>query len=265
MNILSKESPQGYDFKRLYQRSIGKPTPILSNWGELMCFRPSVDIQQGLRNRGVKIHKIEDAVSANISLDYYPVRIEKFPDLGSGILTAEQLLSKIRFSINDFLNPWLAEFRPFEPSIDSPKWDSSKLRDHLGTVLLIAITGEPGGAAVVVGNSTIDNIIFTTVYTRESFNHPVSGHRQIGYISTGEAGVYEFFAKGTDALTGLLDIGRFIYPAQDVLWRGFQERLSSFVNDNGGVAKIIKPIIHRPPLLETMRDYCVNPKVPWIE
>lgn len=268
MTILyPKSSRDGYDYKRLYQVLIGRGVPSLSDWEHLISFRPRISVQEVLQDRGIRIHRLESASGADVSLDYYPVEVSKFPDWGGGPISPETLFDTIRLDINSFVNAFYAEFRPLE-DVDANKWQSFSPADHIGAVLYIGILGDPpviptDAAAVVVGHSAPDNWIFTTVWTDESHAHPVTGNRQFGYEQVPETTKYRFYTRGVDALTGALDIGLFIYPVQDLLWKSLQDKIADYVNANNGEAKVVNRTLHRPPLREVLQDYH-HPSVGWI-
>ena len=70
--------------------------------------------------------------------------------------------------------------------------------------------------------------------------HPISGNRMWAIEPAGSDWIV--YTMGADRATSLLDwsansVG-LVWMGADILWRGFQQRVAKFVNDNEGVAKV---------------------------
>lgn len=241
------------------------PPPALQDWAELISFRPPVPIQLGLNSRfqvaGLPanvVHAIEDA-RGPINLDYFPVRIEALPLKGGVGMTADELLEEIRRNINNFVAgyPQGCQFNPYDVAIDGPVWAPPFFPTGMpGAVISIDMwVGLPGPLAplgnledgsVVLAEITHDHWTFSTVWTPDDGNHPVSGNRRFGY-EIRHAGEFVFYTRGADRTTTLADsqLSTTVFGAAEHLWRSFQARLAAFVNANGGIAHIEPADSHR--------------------
>lgn len=200
------------------------------------------------------MQKIDDAYSSVVNLDYFPVAVSELPIIDGTRATPEQFLEHIRKGINDFIDPFYSEFTPYHwyGVDDTQLWNSN---NPLGAVVAVDIAGLED-ASVIVSHSSSDKWIFTTIYDPRFGEHPVSGNRDFGYI-TNPDGSYTFYMRGVDRLTSwdatlLQVIPQFFggagipFSQADALWTSFQDKVSDFVNSNGGAATVDQIQIVRP-------------------
>jgi hypothetical protein len=257
------------------------PFPGLQDWERLISFRPAETIQIGVNTRFPRVgfpslgfpsracHALEDG-HGPINLDYYPVRIAAMPTSGNITMQAGQLLEHLRRNLNLFLNntPDGCTFFPYDPVIDTAAWLPPFLETAFpGAVLTIDIfinrvNFEDG--SVVLSEITSDYWIFSTLYTPNDFNHPVSGNRQFGFVPTG-AGEFLFYTRGADRVTTWIDDlnAERVFGGANQLWRSLQIKLAAFVNSNGGLATIEPPISNRYDWGAVQGSY-FHPNVNWV-
>lgn len=150
-----------------------------------------------------RIQDINDAYSSIVNMDYFPITVNQLPIVQGTRLTAEEFLTHIRKNINDFVHTNLAKFTPYEwPSYnEAALWNSS---NPLGAVIEIDIAeymGVSDDGSVIVSGYSPDKWTFTTIYDPKYGSHPVSGHRDFGYVENPN-GSYTFYTRGVDRLTG---------------------------------------------------------------
>ncbi|KQW01526.1 hypothetical protein ASC87_14400 [Rhizobacter sp. Root1221] len=184
--------------------------------------------------RGFSLQTIDAAVG-DLNLDFYKVDITRFPSGWDG----PKLLQHFMRNINQYIDTRNTEFTPFSDQ-DAQRLASA---NPLGTVFRLNILG-PDNAAVVISDVKPQYFSVSTIYTPETGDHPVSGHRMFGYAN--EPGKTVFFTRAADR-PSLLPMGfqEAIFFGADKLWRSMQSKVVAFVNDNGGVATIIEPFSER--------------------
>jgi hypothetical protein len=266
--------------------------PALQDWKNLISFRPPAVIQFGVNERfggGVlpdrACHAIEDGLGP-INLDYYPIRISAMPVSGGQMMTAVELLEFIRRNLNNFVDsaPSGAIFNTYDPLIDDALWLPPFLQSgFIGSVISIdiivginigipinVILGDtkantnPEDGSVVLSEIAPDRWIFSTIRTPNDLNHPVSGNRQFGFFPT-VAGEFIFYIRGADRLTTFIDdfFGETVFAGANNLWLSFQRRVTTFVNQNGGLATIESPLSDRYDWPTIQASY-FNPTETWI-
>jgi hypothetical protein len=213
-------------------------------WRELIQFQVPQAIQSDLRNRNMRVQLFEEAIGAQINLDYFPVLIRKFPSVNGTQLNAEGLIREIRLGMTGesplFVDPYYSTFQPYE-AVDTAKWESN---DPTGTVVFIDILG-PDNAAVVISRATDQFWIFSTIWTPRSGQHPVTGHRLFGIQENG-TGDFVVFTKGADLSSGFLESQAGVrelatFEAGERLWLSFQQRIVAWVKTHDGEAVAQQP------------------------
>lgn len=217
--------------------------------------------------RIASVQRIDDAYSAVVNMDYFPVTVDQLPIVNGTRLTPEQFLNYIRTDINNFVDTSYSKFTPYNNYgiDDRALWNSN---NPLGSVIKIEIPGDPGSVMVTGYNS--DKWTFTTVYEPVYQTHPVSGNRDFGFTRNTN-GSYTFYTRGVDRLTkmegtALHNVSKFFtgssYPLgqADKLWKSFQEKISYFVNHHSGSASVAKEEIERPDW-QKVKDV-INGKLP---
>jgi hypothetical protein len=150
-------------------------------------------------------------------------------------MTPEEFLTHVRLNLNSFLDTSISKFYPYSLA-EAALW---AFDNPVGIVLKIDIV--PDNAAVVVSSATPMGWVFSTVTTPATGTHPVSGHRS--FFLAQRDGTYYFINKGLDMTSsgiaglGLPIAGWFGYRKADELWRSLQNKLTKFINANGGEAK----------------------------
>ncbi|HSL03321.1 MAG TPA: hypothetical protein VK901_07265 [Nitrospiraceae bacterium] len=249
--------------------------PNLSDWKELISFRPPTAIQQNIKSRIWGFHAIEKPGAIGpINLDYYPVEVSQLPLLGGVRSTPEQFLKHIRLNINNFLDPTLTRFYPYD-QIEAVKWASP---NPLGAVLHLdfrehSVNVDDG--SVVVADFRPDRWIVSTIWNLTDGFHPLCGNREWGYTKTG-SGTYIYYTKAGDRLTdrpylttlmrAAVVLGKnVIYKSQRKFWTGFQKGISDFVNNpvQGGKAQALPPSETRYDWGQVAAQYH-RPTINWI-
>lgn len=193
------------------------------------------------------IQDIDDASSALINFDYFPVKISQMPKDSSGnSMTPSSLFEYFRLNWNKFIDTTLAEFHPYKDNYwdDTNLWNSN---NALGAMLHLKMIDD--GTVIVTKhnhNSNFAQLYVKTLRTPLDGEHPVSGTRSWGIISDNN-GEYCFYTSAADRITGALQTvantwaDRFgIYSGfdrADDLWRSLQDKMIDFINNNGGSAR----------------------------
>lgn len=180
-----------------------------------------------------RIQDLNNAYGTIVNMDYFPVTINQLP---SGH-TAETLLNHIRMNINSFTNDD-AVFSPYPGlSGESTIWNSN---DPLGAILTIDLF--PHDGSVIVTETTSNKWIFSVIRSPLDIQHPISGNREFGFTQNND-GTITFYTRGVDRLTQPItaavgeladELGIDILSQADPLWMSFQDKISEFVNQNGG-------------------------------
>lgn len=196
-----------------------------------------------------RLQDINNAYSTVINMDYFSVNIDKLPKGTS----PESFLNYIRLNINNFVNNKYANFTPYKwhGVNDTKLWNSS---NPLGTVIAIDMLG-PDNGSVIVTNYSNREWTFSTIYDPKYGSHPISGHRDFGFIQNSNNS-YTFYTRGVDRLTDksaetLYDLSQKLnydipFNIADNLWKSFQTKITDYVNSNGGKASVNSPQIKRP-------------------
>jgi subtilisin family serine protease len=204
---------------------------------DLLSYRPPADLQRASFARTMPVQRIEDGWG-QVNFDRYPVLITRLPTRIPGVTSAETLLQHIRLTFNSHINTHLAEFEPYDPAIDAPRWRST---NAVGAVLHIDMGGPDNGSVLCVEH-TERHWRFSTVKTPRDGWHPISGTREWGITSV-DAG-FEVYTRAADRLC--CPEGGVLFPAAfriaDQLWRSFQSGVATLVNSNGGAATIRSPM-----------------------
>ncbi|WP_316804895.1 hypothetical protein [Pedobacter nototheniae] len=245
------------------------PCETLKKWIATAKFVPDASIINKLRTladnyvdqRRTYYHKyiayiqnINAAFSPIVNMDNFSVTITTLPEINGIRITADQFIHYIRTNLNS-LTDGTKTFMPYNyyGIDDRSKWVSN---DPKGSILALDISG-PDNASVITSKSTSNGWTFTTIHEPIYGTHPVSGHRDFGYIRNADLS-YTFFTRGVDRLTtGDAYLAEVIptligfekglpFSQADKLWTSFQYGIVNFVNLNGGVASIDVPEILRP-------------------
>ncbi len=237
-------------------------------WVQLARFQPSVELVDELWKRRFEVQYIEESLSREnrefvrdtvgyVNHDFYPVRVARMPSLGGAALTPAQLLHHIRVHLNDFIDSRYARFTCMDREVDGPRWNAPVA---LGAVIKIDckmwwITDHAG---VVVSAHCPQGWIFTTLKGPRGSGpgtHPVSGNRQFGFRPDADGGSW-FFTRGLDRVTGGTRIlgSALAFRVADRLWKSFQRKVCSFVNEHGGSAQVVRRISKRLPP-STLNEY----------
>jgi hypothetical protein len=241
------------------------PCSELEKWQVLALHNPppsvinrvhAIDNQDTTYFTDYSIQTIENAQGHLVNMDYFPVEITSFPVNPSTNLpyTPEEFLTYFRLNINSFVdNSWAV----FEPVVyqngsfsidDTNLWNSN---NPLTVLLTLDIPIDEG--TVMVSDYSDSNFTVITLETPWDSEHPVSGVRDFGFTQT-NSGSYVFYTRAVDRMADGLDYAIASTPipndvaffGSDALWESFQEKLSTFVNLNGGSAEINFKETYRP-------------------
>lgn len=194
---------------------------------------------------------------APVNVDEYTVNITQMP-LAANVVanplsldnparraTPAELVQRIRTKFNSFVDSRLAGFEPYDLVPDAAIWS---LQVPLGAVIHIDMR-DPRGAVFPFNNPDDGSVCvtaagpeywrFSTLATPADGEHPVSGNREFGIEPWGPAGTFRFYVRGADRATGAIDwvVQNEIWAAAHALWLSCQARVTTFVNQTGGVAE----------------------------
>ncbi|NMM46847.1 hypothetical protein [Marinigracilibium pacificum] len=207
----------------------------------------------------IEMQYLEDADGAVVNMDYFPVHIDKLPNnpATGDSFTGKEFFEYIRTNFADICFSNNSNFGAYN-DVEMTKWEGS---DYLGTVMRFDIKlrepyfgiqiGQQDGSVLCTDQQN-QTWVFSTIYTKQDYSHPVSGNREFGLI-TNPDGTYTFYTSGVDRIAEWTDdmIGDIMeYSAFDggeELWSSLQENLVSWINDpeNEGKSEIIDSIIKR--------------------
>ncbi len=201
---------------------------------DIFQWDPPTDVVNEITRRGFSVQTLDAAVG-DLNLDFYKVLIRRFPAGWDG----PKLLEHFIRNIDSFINTTYCDFTPYE-AVDEQRLASANPR---GTVFFLDMLG-PDNAAIVISDKQKQFYVVTTINTPRTGDHPVSGHRQFGYILEGPKTT--FYTRGADRATlGFPGTERAIFKGGELLWESFQSKLADFINDNGGDAEVLDPFSER--------------------
>jgi hypothetical protein len=225
--------------------------PAWSPWKDLISFAPDhLALVAARKARGraplvFEVQRIENAAKPVVNLDQFAVKLEMLPTVDGAKLTDVQLLNHVRKNLNSFFDPNFAKLGAHLPD-DQAEWDKGVV---LGTIMLFHIYkwGVPiERGAVVVSKSTPRSWVFSPVKIGSGIigTHPVAGNREFGIRPEGTGHV--LYVRAADRPYDTLPPESVIFEGADALWSSFQASVAKFVNENGGKAASVAPVIHRP-------------------
>jgi hypothetical protein len=198
-----------------------------------------------LKKRGFRVQYVhEEPYSNDLNIDFYSVKINKYPIVNGIRFTPEELIKYIRLNFRLFYDHKYAGFEGYSVA-DQILWESN---NPLSAVIKIDIYG-PDNASVVVSQFNKLGWTFSTVKTPNTGEHPVSGHRAF-FINKHVDGNDYFVVKGLDMLSsGILQgtniptpgLGSWNWPGYtvgDKLWKSMQHKIIKFIDENEGSAEI---------------------------
>jgi hypothetical protein len=233
--IFAALSPTGADVA--YSQDLN-----LSIWKSLVSYRPAVSVQREIMKRGEgwRVHRIENADSF-LNLDYYALKITKYPTIDHIALDGEQVFSRLKRHLVDpkrasakrveFLLSQSPEtidtpgtllrlrFRPYTMAscrtlaycADVSFLKDSKICDWLDAKMEpILGQGSFDDAYVAVAMSSPKELRVCTIqggrpllapFTEGTGKHPVAGNRAFGYTSS-QTGM-TLYVIGADRFNGI--------------------------------------------------------------
>lgn len=189
-----------------------------------------------------------------VNCDYFAVHISTLP---TGI-SADQLLDFFRkYTNTNFIDPTFGvSFSPYShgsfsdvTKFLSPYEQSIGALVHLdlindGTVVTSDYYRSPAGEPYKA------RFTYSRISSPLDNNHPVSGNREFGIFANPGGSGYTFYTMGVDRTTdfffGLGNTFNTGFNAADNLWKHVQQKMTSYVNNNGGQAFVHTPIKARP-------------------
>lgn len=230
----------------------------------LISFRPSASIQAALAVRKMVVQRIENGIGP-LNLDNYQVEVDTPPRWAGADVPAEKLFAFFRKNINLFMERKTCHFSPFDNS-DAPLWISDA---PAGAVIHIDMLDKKFNnmedGSVVCAESSAAHWIFSTIEAPGDFTHPVSGNREFGYFIRNENPV--FYTMGADRVCGAMAIaalGETIFSKAHATWLGMQRRFISYIEHNGGRAKLVSSHSMRVDW-EAARKLHFHPKAAWLD
>lgn len=241
----------------------------LGDWKYLVNFTPPPDAKADLKTRfpdegapdnlgrpATVYHNI-DGGHGQINLDFYALQITKLPTYEDGSAKeAKFVLGDIRKNLGKFLGPQIATFKEYSPS-DGTLWaSSSPVKAVMKFRMLPQILVASQDAGVVCAESTDDHWIFSTTWTKDTNNHPVSGNRQFGLailkpsatlpstyagvnFTNRDKDVLYFYTRGVDRVTkSELSVlaSSAVFNGGHTCWQTMKMLLMTYINLHGGIA-----------------------------
>ncbi|QHI37377.1 hypothetical protein IMCC3317_27560 [Kordia antarctica] len=208
-----------------------------------------------------QIQSLEEAGGKVLNLDYFAVKVTTLPNnpVTGTQFNAQDFLVYFRKNINNFTNG--STFEPYceIPSICQQETNLWNTTNILGAIVKLDIPAYNGVGGDTFGN---DGVVVCSEFTNNYWNfmtmeapydysHPVSGTRQFGF-ETNSDGSYNFYVRGVDRFNSRAQeiaagivFGDDIFSKADELWETVQEKLSIFINANGGGSTIVTPVTNR--------------------
>ena len=215
------------------------------------------------------LQSVHDASGQTLNADFFSVEIESLP---AG-MSPEDLLKEIRLNINNFINPATADFEPFDDEALNI-WTSD---NPVGAILHIDMgdnhtwaggfnfIDQPEDGSVICSGYDGISWTFSTINAMSDFAHPVSGNRKFGFLY-GDNNSLTFYTRGVDRATTFLDDWvqedgflwtdkGDLFKGADELWSSLQENVVAYINQNGGSATVVEPVIARPKYNGKIKQY----------
>lgn len=193
------------------------------------------------------IQYLQNASGTVVNMDYFPVTVSQLPTINGQQQTASQFLEYIRQNLNSFVDPQYSDFSPYNAVStgvnETSLWNSS---NPVTAIIHIEIPFDEG--SVICSDYAQNHWRFTTISAPGDKTHPVSGTREFGY-ETNPDGSYTFYTRGVDRITQSINelFGESkTFNGADKLWNSFQDKIQSFVSQNGGTSVKIEPTKGRP-------------------
>lgn len=223
-------------------------------WKDLFQWKPDADPLENTRagrgrdHVGYKVQRMSEAAAEKVNIDHYKIEILKFPT-GKD---SSSLFEHIRTNLSDFFDPSISTLDGYTTG-DAEDWTKSG-EAKLGCIMLfkIAVFGPiHEQAAVIVSKTESSSWVFSpvTIGLASPGEHPVSGNRHFGITTGGSSADVKatVFTRAADrAVNNSLPDYNTVYDGGHKLWVDFQNKVSSYVNSNGGQSRVVSPITHRP-------------------
>lgn len=202
-----------------------------------------------------QVQTIEDAYGPVVNCDYFAVHISTLP---TGV-SADQLLDFFRkYTNNNFVDA--STGISFGPYIHGSFSDAARFyspyEQSIGALVHIDL-GYTDGTVVTSDYYRSQSpqpyksrFMYSTISSPLDIAHPVSGNREFGIFANPGGNGYTFYTMGVDRTTniffGIGNTFNMAFNAADNLWKHVQQKMTAYVNNNGGQAFPHTPIIARP-------------------
>lgn len=257
----------------------------IADWGGLLSFRPSPEVQQQLALRNHYVQRIERAWGL-LSADYYPVKVTRMPTVDGHPTGPTELLNYVRKNINSFAPQSLTDFSAYQ-TVDSERWksnvpDGSVLHINMKLDMGVSINTDDG--SVVCAEASACHWVFSTVWTPHDLFHPVSGNRMFGfydssvqspvatsndYAFSGDLNRYRtksftFYTMGSDRAASVTSRSSpfMLFESQKLIWTHFCKNLVEYISKNNGIAELQQWRTH--PLDWDRVKPLYSPKQEWV-
>lgn len=221
------------------------------------------------------ITDLENGLGPRLNMDLFPVKITEMPNKPNGQkYTSAEFFDFFRKNINLFAEKFVPIVDNYYGINDTALWFSD---NPLGALIHIDIDIIPSvlsdDGTVVCSGVFSNTWIFSTVKAPLDWYHdgihPVAGNRAFSYYKNPADGSITIYTRGVDRVSKnysddgaiinhLIESGAFI--GADNLWDGMQDKLSKFIEDNGGHASKVAAIKYRPKY-QKIKDY-ISGKIP---
>ncbi len=242
----------------------------VADWLPMINFRPALPHQTALMTRpaaapaGLWHFQKLEAGNGPLGLDAYGLTVIKPPKAAGRELKPDEVLHWIRTQFTDFLDPALASSR-VEGFEDQWKWQSSSAGAGAVIHVTLAKATPPGTACLALTEQTPASWVLSTVHAADTArrNWPVSGNRWFGWTAlgspadpdpetslTGRKGKpapraaarpaghqpYQIITRGAWRLPAGTPPDQWdtIAAHEEAFWKGFVQRVQTFIIDQGG-------------------------------
>lgn len=254
LDILLKQNPNAL---------LDIPCTQLSQWQDVSNYQ----VPQSVKNKinsipnqnsywsSWAVTDLESGAGVRVNMDLFPIKITNMPNKPNGQkYTPAEFFDFFRKNINLFAE----QFTPIEDNTynihDTALWNSS---NPLGALIHISIPLDNG--TVVCSGFSTNTWIFTTMKAPLGWSydgiHPVAGNRKFSLFRDDNDGSYTIYTRGVDRFSSVADnstplinylMESSAFLGADELWSGMQNKLSAFINNNGGNASPVTAVKYRP-------------------
>jgi len=227
----------------------------ISFWKDQFLYEKQYSFKNLIDNNpNIRRQAMADASGGDVNMDYWEVK----GTLPKG-WTAKDIYNFIRKNLDSYMNYSVTTFGSQDPAMKK-LWQSG---DPTGAVMVF-YPYAMDDSGVLTSKSGNNFWIFTPVWTKSDWRHPLAGHREFG-LTEGKNGLFTFYTRAIDRMwtpqdayynyNDLIPLGgllgnrnKFFNDDAVKTWGGLMDNVVKFINSLGGDAK---------------RTTSFNKQVPW--